>query len=81
MAAAGKEGGRGKKIIKNAVSPFVDASGKQILMLLSASDERFGVFRVRDFFYQDLINEITVSTYYILRISGHYDPSSSGLTK
>ena len=44
MAAAG-EGGEGNK---NAVSPFVDASGKQISVPLSALVERFGVSRMRD---------------------------------
>ena len=35
---------------KNYVSPFVDASGKQISVLLSASVKRFGVSRMQDFF-------------------------------
>ena len=39
-------GGEGEK---NAVSPFVDASGTKILVLLSVSVERFGVSRMRDF--------------------------------
>ena len=38
--------GGGKKI---AVSPFVDASGKKISVLLSALVERFGVSGMRDF--------------------------------
>ena len=42
-------GGRGEGG-KNAVSPFVDSSRKQILVLLSASVDRFGVSRMRDFF-------------------------------
>ena len=35
---------------KNAISLFVDSNGKKIMVLLSASVERFGVSRVRDFF-------------------------------
>ena len=34
---------------KNAVSPFVNASGKQILGVLSVWVKRFGVSRMRDF--------------------------------
>ena len=33
----------------NDISPFVDASGKQISVLLFASVERFGVSCMRDF--------------------------------
>ena len=35
---------------KNPVSPIVDASSKKISVLLSASDKRFSVSRMRDFF-------------------------------
>ena len=34
---------------KIAISPFFDASGNKILVLLSASVERFGVSSMRDF--------------------------------
>ena len=37
-------------LIMYFVSPFVDASGEKILVLLSASVKRFGVSRMRDFF-------------------------------
>ena len=48
-AAAGRRGGGGGEEEKNAVRHFVDDSGKQILVLLSALVERFGVSRMRDF--------------------------------
>ena len=38
-----------KNPIKNAISPCKDASGKKVLMLLSALVERFGVSHMRDF--------------------------------
>ena len=47
--------GREKKK-KNYVSPFGDASGKKISVLLSASVERFGVSRMRDFWYLNVID-------------------------
>ena len=34
---------------QNAISPFFDASGNKILVLLSALVEKFGVSRMRDF--------------------------------
>ena len=46
----GGEGGGGDKE-KNAVSPFVEASGKQISVLLSASVEKFGVSRMQIFLF------------------------------
>ena len=42
-----KKGG-GKQ--KNAISTFGDAIRKKVSVLLSTSVERFGVFRLRDFF-------------------------------
>ena len=39
-----------KKKKKNAVSPFINGSRKKIIALLSLSDERFRVSRMRDFF-------------------------------
>ena len=49
-AAATKRRGAKKK----AISPFGDASRKKILVLLSASVNRFGVFRMRDFFIKQM---------------------------
>ena len=45
----GADGKNKKGGPKNAISPFIDASRKKILVLLSASVERFGVSRMRDF--------------------------------
>ena len=36
---------------KNSVSPFFDARGKQILVILSALVERFGVSLMQDFYF------------------------------
>ena len=45
---------------KKALSPFVDASGEKILVLLSASVERFSVSRVRDFsMYNSRLHSLT----------------------
>ena len=46
-----KKRGEGVKKTKqqNAISPFNDARGKKVLMLLSASFKRFGVSRMQDF--------------------------------
>ena len=43
---------------KNPISPFFDTSGKKISVLLSASVEKFGVSRMRDFFLQKQIGSI-----------------------
>ena len=46
----GGDGGGWEGGGEEAISPFVDASGKQILVLLSKLDERFGVSHMRHFF-------------------------------
>ena len=48
LAAATKQKGGGMQKI-NAISPIVDASGEKILVLPSASVERFGVSHMQDF--------------------------------
>ena len=52
--------GGGGKEEKNYVIPFVDASGKKILMQLFASVKRFGVSRMRDFCKYVIKNQLTL---------------------
>ena len=47
------KGGEEKK--KNAISLFGDGSGKKVLVLLSATVERFGVYRMQDFLFENFM--------------------------
>ena len=50
-ASAATASARRERRRKKSVSPFVKVNGKQILVLLSSSVERFSVSRIRDFYF------------------------------